>query len=268
MQRTKKPDYVNELPRDGQTGHTDTPQRERKLIQLLVYSFGVLCIVQAILNVSLRLFFHSKMEVTQSDCNTTHYSDKNQMDTSGNYDGLMQRILALTRDRKLLENRNTELINMIKMGEEEREKLKMQLSELNGCEASQQCPTGWRMINSRCYFLSSESKTWEESRRYCQSRGADLVVINSEQEQKALYHQYEEAVLLFWIGLRDIEGTFKWVDGSALTKSFWQTGQPNPNDNEDCVEMYHFYSELANWNDTPCGKQQRWLCEKDLCTSS
>lgn len=68
------------------------------------------------------------MEVTQSDCNTTHYSDKNQMDTSGNYDGLMQRILALTRDRKLLENRNTELINMIKMGEEEREKLKMQLS--------------------------------------------------------------------------------------------------------------------------------------------
>uniref|UniRef100_A0A3Q1HN25 C-type lectin domain-containing protein n=1 Tax=Anabas testudineus TaxID=64144 RepID=A0A3Q1HN25_ANATE len=196
------------------------------------------------------LSVHSKMEVTQSDCNTTHYSDKNQMDTSGNYDGLMQRILALTRDRKLLENRNTELINMIKMGEEEREKLKMQLR--------------WRMINSRCYFLSSESKTWEESRRYCQSRGADLVVINSEQEQVLLIY----TVLLFWIGLRDIEGTFKWVDGSALTKSFWQTGQPNPNDNEDCVEMYHFYSELANWNDTPCGKQQRWLCEKDLCTSS
>lgn len=57
------------------------------------------------------------------------------------------------------------------------------LPELSGCESSQQCPAEWREINSRCYFLSSESKTWEESRSYCQSRGADLVVINSEQEQ-------------------------------------------------------------------------------------
>uniref|UniRef100_A0A4W6CFV2 C-type lectin domain-containing protein n=1 Tax=Lates calcarifer TaxID=8187 RepID=A0A4W6CFV2_LATCA len=52
-----------------------------------------------------------------------------------------------------------------------------------GSVTSQQCPTDWKNIRSRCYFLSSESKTWEESRRYCLSKGADLVVINTEQEQ-------------------------------------------------------------------------------------
>lgn len=62
--------------------------------------------------------------------------------------------------------------------------------DLGGCVSPDQCPAGWMEINSRCYFLSTESKTWEDSRKYCQSKDADLVVINSEQEQV----QYSESV--------------------------------------------------------------------------
>lgn len=126
--------------------------------------------------------------------------------------------------------------------------------ELSSCVSSQQCPPDWRDINSRCYFLSTEQKTWEDSRKYCQSKGADLVVINSEEEQvqftklcpglqyvctlvaekmfwsqsyifcdlnqqRALYRMDGNQDLLFWIGLHDTTGTFKWVDGSALTKT-------------------------------------------------
>lgn len=74
---------------------------------------------------------HSSTESTISDCNTTHYCDENQIGMPGHCNGLMQRIVALTRDKQLLENRNTELNNMIKMVEEERERLKMQLSGEN-----------------------------------------------------------------------------------------------------------------------------------------
>ncbi|GAA6216557.1 C-type lectin domain family 4 member M-like isoform X1 [Lates japonicus] len=154
--------------------------------------------------------------------------------------------------------------------EEERDRLKMMLRELSGSATSQQCPTDWKNIRSRCYFLSSESKTWEESRRYCLSKGADLVVINTEQEQRDLYRLDGTSYLLFWIGLHDTGGTFKWVDGSALTKPFWQSGQPDrggPNNIEDCVEMYDFNPVLANWNDAPCGSKRRWLCEMDPFTS-
>lgn len=108
------------------------------------------------------------------------------------------------------------------------------------------CPADWRYINSKCYFLSTEKRTWENSRKYCQSKGADLVVIESEQEQvcvcvcvfyswcsgrtfkviviyhftqqRALYRLDGDAELLFWIGLHDTSGDFKWVDGSALNK--------------------------------------------------
>ncbi|KAF1387308.1 hypothetical protein PFLUV_G00104060 [Perca fluviatilis] len=187
----------------------------------------------------------------------------------GQCNGLQDRLNALTQYKKQLENRNTELTNMIKDLEEERDRLRTNLeTELSGRVYCEQCPAGWWEINSRCYFLSTEQKTWEDSRKYCKSKGADLVVISSEQEQRALYRLDGDADLLFWIGLYDTTETtgWKWVDGSALTKPFWQSGQPDgggPNNVEDCVEMYHKNPVLASWNDAPCGAKRRWLCEKD-----
>ncbi|KAL0968801.1 hypothetical protein UPYG_G00272040 [Umbra pygmaea] len=80
----------------------------------------------------------------------------------------------------------------------------------------QLCLNGWRYFGSSFYFISTEKKTWEESRLDCQSRGADLVIINSEQEQRFLFNLKMEA----WIGLtdKDEEGTWKWVDGTVLTR--------------------------------------------------
>ena len=45
------------------------------------------------------------------------------------------------------------------------------------------CPEGWRLLGFRCYFLSTEKKTWAYSRQDCLERGADLVIINSREEQ-------------------------------------------------------------------------------------
>jgi C-type lectin domain family 6 protein A len=45
------------------------------------------------------------------------------------------------------------------------------------------CPEGWQKFESSWYFLSTETKTWKESREDCLERGADLVIINSDKEQ-------------------------------------------------------------------------------------
>lgn len=42
------------------------------------------------------------------------------------------------------------------------------------------------MFQCNCYYKSGELKNWTESRRDCQSRGADLVIINSDKEQVSL----------------------------------------------------------------------------------
>nr|XP_046193611.1 CD209 antigen-like protein E [Oncorhynchus gorbuscha] len=128
------------------------------------------------------------------------------------------------------------------------------------------CPKRWRMLESSCYFLSTERKTWEESKLDCLARGADLVIINSRQEQKLLYQLDGDADLLVWIGLTDSvnEGTWKWVDGTPLTTSYWKRGKPDHGgtNNKDCVEVYHRDNVLANWNDAPCNHMLHWICEK------
>ncbi|KAK7925833.1 hypothetical protein WMY93_008143 [Mugilogobius chulae] len=64
--------------------------------------------------------------------------------------------------------------------------------------------------------------TWQESRQYCQQRGADLSIITSVQEQEFARVAFKEHR---WIGLSDLEqeGVWKWVDGSQMntSESFW-----------------------------------------------
>uniref|UniRef100_A0A1A8ECA3 C-type lectin domain-containing protein n=1 Tax=Nothobranchius kadleci TaxID=1051664 RepID=A0A1A8ECA3_NOTKA len=257
-------DYVNEEPK--QEINKRTGRRAYYLIMLL---FGGLCITQAILNVSLRLTSHCDKESIISECNTTQpIEDINcEQVKPAQCNRLQERSIALSRDVKTLEKTNRQHVEVIKKVEEERKRLMSMLNEMNGCVPSQRCPLGWTEINSRCYFLSTEQKKWEESRQQCQSKGADLVVINDEKEQNALYRMNGNQYLLFWIGLRSTDGTLKWVDGSELKDAFWQDGQPDlggGNNIEDCVEMYHQSPALSNWNDVSCQTLRHWLCEKDL----
>ncbi|KAL3984441.1 deoxycitidine kinase [Sarotherodon galilaeus] len=91
------------------------------------------------------------------------------------------------------------------------------------------CPEGWTRFGCSCYFKSTESKTWPDSRRDCQDKGADLVMINSKEEQEFVskFGGYS------WIGLRAKQSSgwnykWEWVDGSALTQTFWAEGWSDP----------------------------------------
>uniref|UniRef100_A0A8C7SG77 C-type lectin domain-containing protein n=1 Tax=Oncorhynchus mykiss TaxID=8022 RepID=A0A8C7SG77_ONCMY len=125
----------------------------------------------------------------------------------------------------------------------------------------QHCQEGWRYFDSSLYFLSTETKTWEKSRQDCQGRGADLVIINSREEQTFLFNLHLRA----WIGLTDsvTEGIWKWVDGTPLTTGYWGKGQPDNYGQEDCAEIYFRKDDpVTTWNDGKCGANNSWICEK------
>uniref|UniRef100_A0A669BTS9 C-type lectin domain family 4 member M n=1 Tax=Oreochromis niloticus TaxID=8128 RepID=A0A669BTS9_ORENI len=68
----------------------------------------------------------------------------------------------------------------------------------------------------------------------------------------------------FWIGLRDVheEGTWKWWDGTLLAEGYWNDGEPNDHNNEDCAALYPKANFYKSWNDVKCDAQMKWICEK------
>ncbi|KAF5894016.1 antigen like protein, partial [Clarias magur] len=76
---------------------------------------------------------------------------------------------------------------------------------------------GWRFFSSSIYYLSTEKRSWRESRQDCQGKGADLVIIKSREEQDFVEDLRKGTPA--WIGAHDMdkEGDWKWVDGTAVT---------------------------------------------------
>uniref|UniRef100_A0A3B5BCS8 C-type lectin domain-containing protein n=1 Tax=Stegastes partitus TaxID=144197 RepID=A0A3B5BCS8_9TELE len=117
----------------------------------------------------------------------------------------------------------------------------------------------WVNFDSSAYCVSSTMKNWQESRDDCIQKGADLVIINSQEEQHFLL-QFERFV---WIGLTDstAEGEWKWVDGTPMNERCIHIFKPNGGTNENCGEVKRIFS-TNSWNDEECSMKHSWICEK------
>uniref|UniRef100_A0A096MFM3 C-type lectin domain-containing protein n=1 Tax=Poecilia formosa TaxID=48698 RepID=A0A096MFM3_POEFO len=87
------------------------------------------------------------------------------------------------------------------------------------------CLQDWIIFKKKCYLFYNEPapwKTWEQSRRFCQDRRADLVVIDDLEEQefvnKHINHDKHNG---YWMGLQHLNSKWTWVDGRADTLGFW-----------------------------------------------
>ncbi|XP_045572268.1 CD209 antigen-like protein E [Salmo salar] len=204
-------------------------------------------------------------QLQTSDSNLT--AERDQLQTSNNTltkerDQLQIRYNTLTRERDQLQIRYNTLTR-------ERDQLQTRYNSLTRERDQLQslvekvCPQGWKKLGSSCYYVSTEYKSWEESRQDCRNRGAHLVVINS-QEKQTLVNWLCGVKNYVWIGLTDSvsERTWKWVDDTPLTKKYWNSGEPNGGRAENCVYFYSWSSDTGEWWDYDCSHQYRWICEK------
>ena len=106
--------------------------------------------------------------------------------------------------------------------------------------------------------------TWGSAKVWCEQMGpkSNLVQIETEAESDYLIGKFGDAYS--WIGATDSEeeGKFRWVDGSSVAFSNWNTGEPNnSNGNEDCVHIYGGHRN--KWNDKNCAHRLPFICEKE-----
>uniref|UniRef100_A0A2K6LE99 C-type lectin domain containing 10A n=1 Tax=Rhinopithecus bieti TaxID=61621 RepID=A0A2K6LE99_RHIBE len=132
------------------------------------------------------------------------------------------------------------------------------------------CPINWVEHQDSCYWFSHSGMPWAEAEKHCQLEDAHLVVINSREEQNFVQEHLSFAYT--WMGLSDLEGAWKWVDGTDYETGFqnWKPGQPDDwqghglGGGEDCA---HFHPD-GRWNDDVCQKPYYWVCEAGLTQAS
>ncbi|CAL8355335.1 unnamed protein product [Boreogadus saida] len=115
---------------------------------------------------------------------------------------------------------------------------------------------GWLYFDQSLYFISTTKKNWMASRDFCLNRDADLLVINSKEEE-GFVAKLEKGS---WIGLqigRETKGIYKWVDGTNLTSSFSTWYVPIPPYGYDACAVTADRLVMG-----PCAFQNNWICEK------
>ncbi|XP_038838422.1 C-type lectin domain family 4 member F-like [Salvelinus namaycush] len=122
---------------------------------------------------------------------------------------------------------------------------------------------GWKHINSSLYYISTEMKSWDESRPYCQRKGLDLVTINSEEEQ---------AFLLEVVSAKKLEGV--WIDLSPSNTKETSTrvkrgAGSKGGQEEDCAKLTVYETPaVKEVTGRQCGTQKYCICEKHLMSNT
>ncbi|XP_051259626.1 CD209 antigen-like protein C isoform X2 [Dicentrarchus labrax] len=216
---------------------------ERRFHGSVVLCLGLLTVLLLVGLIGLGVHYHVSAQRSAAELSSIKANLTERLQASDNKSS------SLTEERDLLNARITEMT-------QELERLQS-LSKL-----LKTYPEGWKMFKDRSYLFSTESGTWDKAREDCRNRGADLAVINSDEEQTFVSKFYKTYA---WIGLtkRGEEGTWKWIDGTPLTLTYWATGQPSNGSQdggeEDCVHTIKFDN---TWNDRSCKLSLPWVCEK------
>ncbi|KFV27479.1 C-type lectin domain family 17, member A, partial [Tauraco erythrolophus] len=80
---------------------------------------------------------------------------------------------------------------------------------LRSCTAIDCCPSGWLLYRGKCLFISSEKKTWEDSRVECEKKYSQLLVTKSW-SRWTVPTFLKNADISYWIGLQ--KSSFPWYD--------------------------------------------------------
>ncbi|XP_051993548.1 CD209 antigen-like [Xyrauchen texanus] len=245
--------YANEETRGPQNmicNQTESKPKNNKGSRCFVLSavcLGLICVLLA----SGIIMMHVKNKAERGKSNLRYRDVLKQINQTTNIS--QAKYSELTAEKKQLQN-NVDSLNKKNLDLESR--VVSLRNELKKNAPERVKANGWHW-----YFISSEEKSWSESRQFCRDRGGDLVIINTEEEQRFITSLFKEIV---WIGLSVIEneGKMKWVDNSPLKKGFWKRNEPNNlGGDEDCVDLNPALPFLENWNDLPCSVRRKCICE-------
>nr|XP_049596848.1 uncharacterized protein LOC125981055 isoform X2 [Syngnathus scovelli] len=130
-----------------------------------------------------------------------------------------------------------------------------------------ECPTGWLERGGKCYYFSSDTKTWKEANAFCLSHDSKLTSILDADEKDWLRTTFRQAKA--WLGLTDehMEGVWSWTDESVFTESMANWGEDQPNNYGEGKRGAHCAAMVTRlegrWFDYDCDSSMaNYICKR------
>uniref|UniRef100_A0A3Q0R9F3 Mannose receptor, C type 1b n=1 Tax=Amphilophus citrinellus TaxID=61819 RepID=A0A3Q0R9F3_AMPCI len=141
--------------------------------------------------------------------------------------------------------------------------MKMSDSERSGeeVELNAGCKTGWKRHGYYCYFVGTETKTFDEANLDCKSSNSYLADVPAGVDNVFLVSLVGlRPEKHFWIGLsnRKYIEYFMWTNNGSVTFTHWNTHMPGHK--QGCVAMATG-SHAGLWDVLPCTNKEKYICK-------
>uniref|UniRef100_A0A3B5LQP9 C-type lectin domain-containing protein n=1 Tax=Xiphophorus couchianus TaxID=32473 RepID=A0A3B5LQP9_9TELE len=136
------------------------------------------------------------------------------------------------------------------------------LSCFGSIQTSVSCPSGWTLINSRCFLYVPTDMTWANAEKNCLSMGANLASVHNMNEYRRVQNLISAAGHGHLLNSVLQEKTWFWSDGSPMTYTNWCLKQPdNKAGHQNCLQMNYSGKENC-WDDVECHIRRPSVCAK------
>ncbi|XP_041372741.1 uncharacterized protein LOC121386013 [Gigantopelta aegis] len=147
------------------------------------------------------------------------------------------------------------------------------------------CPLGFERFQDSCYHVHDmeDVHSWFNARTSCQSMGADLAIIESQEENTFLANKTFDLAgnndWSFYVGLQKLndQRTWMWIDPNAVMGvpsgppnalhpfSDWNGNSNNPGDDvtdQHCMTLDRpDTTQIFRWEHDECNHMHRYICE-------
>lgn len=137
--------------------------------------------------------------------------------------------------------------------------IKSRLSAAETVGARRPKPKNVTKIGGHEYALIEDKASWHVAKRICQEMGGHLAILDSAAETNSLRELCRSSGQSAWIGAINEEGTWLWVDGTAVNSTDgWIVNDAR----SQAAGMTFWHSDL-NLDDFGVGGKLAYICEWD-----
>ncbi|NXL52097.1 CLC1B protein, partial [Podilymbus podiceps] len=118
------------------------------------------------------------------------------------------------------------------------------------------CPVNWKWVGGdTCFYFSEKEATWEESKDFCSSQNATLLML--KRESKLISISQIPQKRFYWIGLSYGVDGWSWIDDTKLSTK--RMDWIDLSSKQNCAYLFHRKARVYSEN---CDEKYPWICEK------